>query len=141
MGLFLDKELIGVICGFPREDYLLMSELAIDSRFHRRGFGRRLVTAFEKIAKGKYKQINVGAEDKVIGFYKSLNYKPFLLIQFKKEDYGLDNFKKFNILRKRKDKEYIILDIKTKKAELKLLDKLRKKYPKAYFQYIFTKEL
>ena len=35
IGVFLDNELIGIICGFPRDDYLLISELAIDSKFQR----------------------------------------------------------------------------------------------------------
>lgn len=140
-GLFLNGELIGVVGGFPREDYLLMSELAIDSRFHRRGFGGRLVTAFEKIAKVKYNKINVGAENNAIGFYNFLNYTPFLLIQFKKKDYSLNDFEKFNIFRKRKVKGYTTLDIKTKKAELKEIDRLKKKYPKAHIQYIFTKKI
>lgn len=141
IGIFLDKEIVGIICGFPREDYLLISELAIKSKFHGRGFGKRLVKEFEKEAKGKYKQINVGAEDKAIAFYKSLNYNSFLLIHFKKEDYILEDFKKFDIIRKKRDKEFILLDIKTERVELKELEKYRNKYPKAYFQYIFTKNI
>ncbi len=33
IGCFLGKELIGVIQGFPREDYLLISELAVSAKF------------------------------------------------------------------------------------------------------------
>src|SRR3989338_8575484 len=80
MGIFHDKELVGLICGFPRDDYLLMSEIAIDSRFHGRGYGENLVREFEKKAY-KYKKIHAGAEDNAIGFYKQVGYKPFLLIQ------------------------------------------------------------
>ena len=137
IGLFLDEELIGVICGFPRDDYLLISEIAIDERFQGRGFGEKLINEFEKIAKEKYKRINAGAEDEVIGFYKKLNYKPFLLIQFKKEDYNEDDFSNFKILN---IKDYGF-ELEVKNCNLKELNKLRKLYHKANLQYIFTKDI
>ena len=59
IGIFIDKEIIGLICGFPREDYLLISELAVDSRFRNRDYGRKLVESFEERAKQKFKKINV----------------------------------------------------------------------------------
>mgnify|MGYP001590404523 CR=1 FL=1 len=78
IGVYLDKELIGIICGFPRED----------SRFHRRNFGRKLVEEFEEVAKKEnYNKINVGAQDESVGFYSSLRFEPFLLIQFNEKDY------------------------------------------------------
>jgi GNAT superfamily N-acetyltransferase len=94
IGIFLDKELIGVICGFPREDYLLMSELAIDRRFQKRGFGKLLVKEFDKIAKEKnYSQIKVGAMDGAISFYNSLeDYNPLLLIQYDSGKYVPSEF-------------------------------------------------
>ena len=137
IGIFLDKDLTGIICGFPREDYLLMSEIAVDLRFHGRGFGERLVKAFEKISKKDYNKINAGAHDKAIGFYKSLGYKPFLLIQFKKEDYSLEDFIGFQIVNYNPG----IIEAKVKNCNIKIIEKLRKKYPKAYFQYIFIKKL
>lgn len=140
IGVFLNEEIIGVIGGFPRDDYLLISELAIDSKFQKRGFGKKLVEYFEQIAKRKYNKINVGAEDKAINFYSALKYKPFLLIQFKKEDYNKD-FDNFNIIRKYKFNEYITMDIGVQNFNIRYLERLRKKYPKAYFQYIFTKKL
>jgi GNAT superfamily N-acetyltransferase len=135
IGIFLEDELIGVICGFPREDYLLMSEIAIDSRFQGRGFGKRLVKAFEVIAKKDYKQINVGALDVSIPFYKSLNYQPFLLVQFKKREYSKEDFKEFKIIKYGQG----IIEIAVKNCNVELLRKLRKKYPQANFQYIFSK--
>jgi N-acetylglutamate synthase-like GNAT family acetyltransferase len=142
LGLFLDTDLIGIICGFPRDDYLLISEIAVDSRFRKRGFGRLLVKEFENVAKrARHARIHVGAQDKVIGFYKSLGYKPFLLIQFKEKDYSLDDFKKFNILRKRHIAQGAILEVESKTSNLKKLKNLRKKFPKAYFQYIFAKKI
>jgi len=141
IGLFLDNEIIGVICGFPRENYLLISELAIDSKFQFRGFGKKLVKEFEKIGKRRYQKINAGAEDKGIKFYESLGYNPFLLIQYKKEDYSEKDFNKLKIKKKTRDKEYERLEVEIIKTDLKKVNKLRKKYPKAYFQYIFTKKL
>jgi len=141
IGLFLDNELIGVICGFPREDYLLISEIAIDSRFQGRGFGKRLILEFERIAKDSYKKINAGAQDNVIGFYDSLGYNPFLLIQFKQGEYNLEDFSEFKILSNKKYEDSVALEIEIKEFRLEILNNLRKKYPKAYFQYIFTKEL
>ena len=137
IGLFLDGEIIGTICGFPREDYLLISEVAVDSRFTGRGFGRKLVEMFEKVARGKYSKINIGAEDKSIGFYVSLKYKPFLLIQFKKEDYSEEDFEDFNIIKAFPER----IEIETKNCEIHTIKRLRRKYPKANFQYIFTKIL
>jgi ribosomal protein S18 acetylase RimI-like enzyme len=135
IGLYLGEELVGVVCGFPREDYLLMSEIAIDSRFQNRGFGKRLVEEFEKIGFKKFNKINVGALDKAIDFYVSLNYEPFLLVQFKKEIYNQLDFSDFDILAV---KEYGF-ELKLKNCNLIELNKLRQIYSKANLQYIFTK--
>jgi len=135
IGVFLDNELIGIICGFPREDYLLISELAIDSKFQRRGFGKRLVEYFENIAKKDYKKINVGAQDKTIEFYKSLEYNPFLFIQYKKGDYSLGNFSNFKIINHNSES----IKVQIEECDQEHIKKLRKKYPKANFQYIFYK--
>jgi len=141
IGIFFDKGIVGVIGGFPREDYLLMSELAIDSKFQKKGFGKKLVKKFEEIAKKRYNQIRVGSEDKVLGFYSALKYKPFLLIQFKSKDYSYDDFNNFKIIRKYNFKGYLTIEAKIIRYNLELLNKMRKKYPKAYFQYIFIKKL
>ncbi len=142
IGIFLDNEVVGVICGFPREDYLLISEIAVDSRFQGRGFGTKLIKCFEEVASHNYKKINVGAQDDSIGFYNSLGYKPFLLIQYKKGDYSVNEFiKNFKIKKKRTGNNYVMLDIEIDKPDLNLLRRYKKKYPKAYFQYIFSKEL
>jgi hypothetical protein len=98
-----------------------------------------LVEEFEKIAKKKFKKINVGAEDKVLGFYSALGYKPFLLIQFKPKDYSYKDFNKFNVIRKYRFNEYPTIEVKVRGYNLKNLNRLMKKYPKAYFQYIFSK--
>lgn len=139
LGLFLEKDLIGVICGFPREDYLLLSEIAIDSRFHNRDFGKRLVSEFEKRAKKGYNKINAGAQDNVIGFYSSLGYSPFLLIQFEKGEYNLNDFKKFKIESVKEYDGMIGINLKIDKADLNLLKQLEIKYPNAHLQFIFSK--
>ena len=143
IGAFLDNEMVGVICGFPRPDYLSMSKMAIKPVFQNRSFGSRLVVAFEKIAKGKYNKINVGALDKSLYFYKSLSgYKPFLCIQFKVGDYSKEDFNDFRIIKEYNfDSKNLVIEADINECNLNLLNKLRKKYPKAHFQYIFTKEI
>ena len=136
IGAYLGKELIGVVCGFPREDYLLMSEIAVDCRFQKRHFGKKLVEAFEKEAFKKYKKINVGARDNAIGFYLSLKYKPFLLVQFEKGVYVEKNFPRDKIIAIR---DYGI-EIKSDDCSIDEINQLRKKYLKSNIQYIFTKE-
>jgi len=136
IGIYLGGELVGVVCGFPREDYLLMSEIAVDCRFQRRKFGEKLVKEFEKIGFEKYNKINVGALNGAIEFYKSLNYKPFLLVQFEKGVYGEKDFSDFNII---SVKDYGI-ELELKDYTLEKLNELRKVYPKANLQYIFTKK-
>ena len=134
----MDNELIGVICGFPREDYLLISEIAADSRFLGRGFGKRLVERFEGIALlNDYHKINVGSRDSAIDFYASLGYKPFLLVQFKEDAYTPNDFKNFKTIKSNKNS----IEIKVEKAEIKTIKNLRRKFPKAEFQYIFTKKI
>jgi len=136
IGIFLDKELIGFICGFPREDYLLISELAIDSKFQDRSFGKRLIEYFEKIAKKNYDKINVGVQDETIKFYKKLGYKPFLLIQYKKRDYSVEDFSNLKILNHGPES----IEVQVKDCNKKHLERLREGYSKASFQYIFTKK-
>ncbi|MBU2576147.1 MAG: GNAT family N-acetyltransferase [Nanoarchaeota archaeon] len=135
IGIYLDNELIGVICGFPRDGYLLISEIAVDCRFQRRKFGEMLMGKFEEIGFEKYDKINVGALDSSIEFYKSLDYKPFLLIQFEKEVYGREDFSDFEILRFCQRS----VEIGIKDCSLRELNRLRKIYSKASLQYIFTK--
>ena len=142
IGVFLGGELIGIVCGFPRESYLLISEIAIDEKFHKRGFGKKLIKEFEKIALIKrYNKIKVGARGDAVHFYSSLGYKPFLLMQFKEKDYCEESFK-FRIIKKKKINKEIIIEINNKDGySKKELEYYRKKYPKAKFQYIFTKFL
>lgn len=140
IGVFLGKDLIGAICGFPREDYLLLSEIAVLLRFQGRGYGKMLIEYFENAAKGKYSRINAGAEDNAIGFYEKLGYRPFLLIQFEEGSYSKEDFSRFNIKR-----EYTLngeTEIEVETGEVPLpLDSLKSEYPNAWFQYIFTKNL
>jgi ribosomal protein S18 acetylase RimI-like enzyme len=141
IGVFLDQEMIGFICGFPREDYFLLSEIAIDIRFQGRSFGKKLINLFELIAKKKgFRKFQAGSEDHAIGFYYSLGYEPFLLIQYKKL-YNENSFKGMDIFDKKIFGEYDALYVNVKKKDVKkeTLIKLREKYPEASFQYIFTK--
>lgn len=133
IGLYLDKELVGVICGFPREDYLLMSEIAIDFKFQKRGFGKLIAKRFEEVGFAKYNKIQVGADDDAVHFYKSLNYSPFLLVQFDKGTYSKEDFSGFKI----KSVRDWGIELEVEICSIKEINELRKKYPKAYLQYIF----
>jgi ribosomal protein S18 acetylase RimI-like enzyme len=135
IGLYLGEELIGVVCGFSRENYLLMSELAVDIRFQKRGFGKLLVTKFEERAFKDYNLIKVGARDNVIDFYKSLNYFPFLLVQFNNGEYSKKDFSKFKVLSVR---DWGI-ELELEDCSLDKINELKKKFPKANLQYIFVK--
>ena len=135
IGIYLAEQLVGVICGFPREDYLLMSEIAIDFRFQRRKFGERLVKEFERIAFRNYSRIHAGALDDAIEFYKSLNYKPFLLVQFEKGIYNKNDFLDFKVLKLCDN----CVELEIKDCSIEELNKLRSLYPKASLQYIFVK--
>lgn len=140
LGVFLDKELIGVVSGFPREDYLLMGELAIDRRFQGRSFGKRLVQKFERITREKgYSKIKVGSDDKALEFYRSLGYKPFLLAQYKKGEYKKKDFGLEIIKTGSNEEDFVALRLN--EFSIEQLEELRKKFPKAYFQYIFEKIL
>ena len=66
-----------------------------------------------------------------------MGYKPFLLVQFKKRDYSKEDFKDFKIIKY----EIGIIEIAVENCDLALIQKLRKKFPKANFQYIFYKKL
>ena len=136
IGLYLGGELIGIICGFPREDYLLMSELAIDCRFQGKGWGKILVEEFEKIGFKKYKKINVGALDNAITFYGRLDYFPFLLVQFNNGEYSKKDFSDFEILSVRNWG----IELKINSFSLEEINELRKKFPKGNLQYIFVKK-
>ncbi len=145
IGVFLNGKMIGAVCGslrkILRRNFLVINELAVKSKFHGKGFGKKLVKAFEAAAESKYCEIRVGSVDKVVGFYSSLGYKPFLLIQYKKGAYSIGDFKDLKIIESYEYKEYKTFEVKQDKPDMKLLEKLRKRYPKAYFQYIFTKKL
>lgn len=136
MGIYLGEDLVGVVCGFPREDYLLISEIAIDSRFQNRGFGRLLIEVFEKKALKDYKRIHVGSLDNQISFYEKLKYKHFILAQFDKNKYSKEDFSEYKI---KEIRDYGV-ELYLKKCDLNELEFLRKKFPKAQFQYIFYKE-
>ncbi|MBN1896147.1 MAG: GNAT family N-acetyltransferase [Candidatus Aenigmarchaeota archaeon] len=136
-GIFIGSELAGAVFGFPRNGYVLMSEIAVDRRFRGRGFGRHLATAFEKNAFSIHPRINAGSFDESAGFYSSLSYRPFLLAQFPGDAYTSADFRGYSVLRSSRT----FAEIETEKADIRFIGKMRKKYQNASFQYIFTKVL
>lgn len=145
IGLFMDNELIGVIQGFPREDYFLMSEIAVSKKFRSRGFGALLVNEFEKRAKQKkFKKIKAGAQNNAVNFYKKLGYIPSILIQINKKDKIKDFeklIKKYKIMSLKEIDDNIIIEIGYQKLDISFLDELKKEFNAFSTQYIFTKYL
>ena len=100
-----------------------------------------LVKEFESVARKKnYSQIKVGAEDAAINFYASLKaYQPILLSQYEKNSYLPEDFG-MKILREGNHGEDFV-ELEVANPTLIELENLRKRCPKAHFQYIFVREL
>lgn len=139
-GLYLDGELIGAIQGFPREDYILISEIAIDERFRNRGFGHLLIKAFEKEIKTKEK-IKVGAQDGTVNFYKSIGYQPSIFMQVKKENFDKNQFKGYKVIYQKEYDGIIGFEIVCKEVNLNLLNRLKKKFNPLSVQYLFSSQI
>lgn len=147
LGAYVGKELAGIIQGFPRDDYLLLSEFAVAQKFRGRNFGRLLVKAFEKQAvKAGFKTIKLGAQEEAIDFYKRLGYAPSILVQVKKSDcknklVGL--LKKYKQESVKENKGVLLIELKcfAKNTPVSLLNKLKKEFGAFSTQYLFTKKL
>lgn len=138
IGAFLDNTLVGIITGFYRDKYLVLGEIAVIDYFQNRGIGNRLVKEFLKL---QDKEIRVGSEDDAIKFYESINFKPFLLIQYDKKDYNKRDFSEFEEFEYVENKGHCMLSVKIGASSKEKIELLRKKFPKAYLQYIFRKPL
>lgn len=147
IGVFLDNNLVGVVGGGKgkRTGDAGISVLCVDSRFKGRGFGKRLVKEFEKQAKKRgSKTIKLGSRDESIGFYKSLGYKPSILIQIKKSKFNKkikEKIKHFKVILVNQVNNYKGVEIECNKIETSLLRKLKKDFKTNAAQYLFTKKL
>ena len=146
IALYLDKEIIGVVQGFPRNNYLLVSEIAVDIRFKGRKFGSQLLREFEKNAKKDgHKIIKLGARDGATNFYLSNGYFPSLYIQVS-IDQEETIIKKLN-----QDKESIKnvshvnnitgIEIAVKDCNPQLLSQVNKEFNPISAQFLFTKNI
>lgn len=145
IGAFLDNELVGIIQGFPREDYLLLSELAIITRMRRRKIGSKLVKEFEKVAKSEgHSKIKLGGADHAGDFYISLGYRPSLFIQIKEDNFSSDVeevLRSEKIIKKENKEGIIMIEIETRDANIDKLNIIKKKIKVLSVQYLFTKFL
>ncbi len=147
LGAYIGKTLVGIIQGFPREDYLLLSELAVVKEFRGRNFGRLLVQAFEKQAvKKDFKKIKLGAQDESIDFYKKQGYAPSILIQTRKKNSKTrlgQLLKKYKPISIKENKDIMIIELECpkKNTPLEVLDKLKKEFNAFSTQYLFTKKV
>jgi GNAT superfamily N-acetyltransferase len=146
LGLYLGDELIGVIEGFPREDYLLLSEIAVDMRFRSRGFGTLLIRYFEEEAKKSgYDKIKLGAEDNAVKLYLNNNYIPSLFLQVYDAvaDEILDGLKGTDmpIINVSKHDGMTGIELKIEKMDMSQLKSLKEIFNPVSIQYLFTKIL
>lgn len=143
LGLYLEEELAGVVQGFPRHDYVLMSEIAVDIRFRGRGFGTQLIKAFEDKAKALgYKKIKLGAQDNAVNLYLKNNYIPSLFIQLMddKADDALKKLKK-NIINITKSNGMTGIEIAIDRVDMNELNSIKAKFSPESAQYLFSKTL
>jgi len=144
LGLYLDSELIGVIQGFPRDDYLLLSEIAVDIRFRSRGFGSLLIQSFENTAKILgYKKIKLGAQDYATNLYLKNHYTPSLFIQVKEDqkEAVINTFSKEDIIDISSYDSIIGIELKVDAIDIEYLHDIEKKFRPISIQYLFTKYL
>jgi|GEM_PF-1185390 GNAT superfamily N-acetyltransferase len=146
LGLYLDDDLIGVVEGFPRDDYLLISEIAVDIRFRNKGFGTLLIKEFEKVAKKiGYKKIKLGSQDDAVNLYLKNNYLPLLLIQILDSEYDavIDHCNKetIQILSTKHFDNIMAVELVIDKIDLGLLKHFKKLFNPISIQYLFTKNL
>jgi len=146
LGLYLDNELIGVIEGFSRDDYLLLSEIAVDIRFRNRGFATLLIKEFEKTANRLgYSKIKLGAGDDAVNLYLKNNYLPTLQIQVPESelpkviDYCVKN--DIYILGTKEFDNIVAIELTADKIDFELLNYLKKLFNPISIQYLFTKNL
>jgi ribosomal protein S18 acetylase RimI-like enzyme len=147
IGVFLGGEIVGVIGGGGRKNTgeAVISVLCVNSKFRGRGLGKRLVEGFEKQAmKRGYNVVKLGSNDESIGFYKSLRYKPSILIQIKKSKFNQkirNKIKRFKVILVNQVNNYKGVEIKCGKLDLNFLKKLKHDLKADAVQYLFTKEI
>lgn len=147
LGAYIGKTVVGIIQGFPRDDYLLLSELAVAKKFRGRHFGGLLVQAFEKQAvKEGFKRIKLGAQKEAIDFYKKQGYIPSILVQIRKKNSKIrikQLFKKYKPISVKESKGVMLIELEClrKNTPLDLLDKLKKEFNAFSTQYLFTKDI
>lgn len=146
IGLYLDTEIIGAIQGFPRDDYILLSEIAVDIKFRNRKFGSLLMKEFEKNARRyKYSQIKAGAEETAIGFYSANGYLPSLFTQVK-EEYEAKTLKVlekqgYKIIAVTRVNKITGIEIASKDCNLSKLKDIHKLISPLSAQFLFAKQL
>lgn len=146
IALYLDKEIIGVVQGFPRDNYLLVSEIAVDIRFHGRKFGSKLLQEFEKNAtKMGHKTIKLGARDDATNFYLSNGYSPSLFIQvpINQEETMIKklNQEKEDIKNVSHVNNLAGIEIAVKNCNQQLLSRVNKEFKPTSAQFLFTKDI
>ena len=78
LGYYINKRLVGIIFGHIKDDEAIIDAIAVLKDFWKKGIGKKLIYAFESIAKEKgIKTSSVGAAlnpINVVNFYKKCGY-------------------------------------------------------------------
>ncbi|MBI4450738.1 GNAT family N-acetyltransferase, partial [Candidatus Woesearchaeota archaeon] len=143
IALTLDGEIIGVVQGFPRDDYLLLSEMAVDARFRGRGFGRRLLREFETVARLKgFTKIKLGAVDDAAKFYLAQGYTPSIFVQVEeaREHAAVQLLGKDRVVAISHSNGLSGIELRTSKCDVTLLREIEQLVKPVSCQFLFTHE-
>ena len=126
-------------------DELIIGELCVHPDFHGQNVGRSLLMYLEKNAKKTgFRKLILGARKGVESFYFKCGFSANLHIQIE-NDHCLDELKKikteFEVINEEVKDGWTRLLLKTPKLDPQIENRYKKEFPKAYLQYVFTKEI
>ncbi|UYP48820.1 hypothetical protein NEF87_005105 [Candidatus Lokiarchaeum ossiferum] len=127
------------------KDELLIGEVCVHPNFQGQNIGRTLLMKVEKNAKKiGFKKLILGAKEGVESFYFKCEFVANLHIQIE-NDHCLEELKnlnsKYEIIDEEVKEGWTRVLIKTKQLDRQLENSYKKKSPKIYLNYVFTKEI
>lgn len=145
VGCYEEGELIGLVYGSTKEDFVILNSIAVRGDYWRKGIGSKLLKKFEE----QVKKLNatkisvVAAEGWVENFYLKNGFELVaFFVQIKKNKLPKD-YKKFGykIVKEKEDMDKKILFIETKELSTKDRETIRKKFNAEQVNYLFEKKL
>lgn len=144
IGCYDRGKLIGMVSGTIRKKVVILTAIAVEERYWRRGIGSNMLKFFENQArKLGIKKISLGAGGEIEKFYIKNNYKPnFLLVQVSLTNLPR-NYKKmgYKIVKEKNYRNVKWLYIQVRKYEPKVKERIKKKFNASQVIYIFEKEV